>query len=76
MEKKSEFYRRHEKQLRQLLKQIQEELLQENIPFWQERILDETYPGYLNCFDRRGRLEDDRKPGWFVGRLQRPDGTL
>ncbi len=68
MEKKSEFYGRHEKQLRQLLKQIREELLQENIPFWQERILDETYPGYLNCFDRRGRLEDDRKPGWFVGR--------
>lgn len=68
MEKKSEFYTKHEKQLRQLLVKIREELLQENIPFWQERILDEKYPGYLNCFDCRGNLEDTRKPGWFVGR--------
>ncbi len=68
MEKKSEFYRKHEKQLHQLLIQIRGELLEDNIPFWQERILDDQYPGYLNCFDRQGRLEDTRKPGWFVGR--------
>lgn len=68
MERKSEFYIRHEKELRRLLRKVREELLCETIPFWENRVVDREYPGYLNCFDRRGCLYDDRKPGWFVGR--------
>lgn len=68
MEGKSEFYTRHEKELTILLKKIKEELLYEVIPFWEKRVVDETYPGYLNYFDRGGNLFDTKKPGWFVGR--------
>ncbi len=68
MQGKSEFYTRHEKELTILLKKIKEELLYEVIPFWEKRVVDETYPGYLNYFDRRGNLLDTKKPGWFVGR--------
>ncbi len=68
MERKSQFYRNHEKELRCILKAVREELLYEVIPFWEKRVADREYPGYLNCFDRRGNLSDARKPGWFVGR--------
>lgn len=68
MEKNSEFYIRHEKELKNLLVKIKEELLFEAVPFWEKRVVDKEYPGYLNCFDRKGNLFDTRKPGWFVGR--------
>ena len=68
MEGKSEFYIKHEKELRRILKKVREELLFEVVPFWEKRVVDREYPGYLNCFDRQGNLIDERKPGWFVGR--------
>ena len=68
MEGKSEFYVKHEKELRRILKKVREELLFEVVPFWEKRVVDREYPGYLNCFDRQGDLIDVRKPGWFVGR--------
>ncbi|MDE7330760.1 MAG: AGE family epimerase/isomerase [Lachnospiraceae bacterium] len=68
MERKSEFYNSHEKELRRLLRKVREELLCEVVPFWEKRVVDREYPGYLNCFDRQGNLFDGRKPGWFVGR--------
>ena len=68
MEGKSEFYVKHEEELVNLLKKVKEELLFETVPFWEKRVVDKEYPGYLNCFDRQGNLSDTRKPGWFVGR--------
>lgn len=65
---KTEFYRKHEQELRRIHSDIKSELLQETIPFWEERILDKEYPGYFTCFDRTGKLSDTQKPGWFVGR--------
>lgn len=68
MEEKSEFYLKHEKELICLLKKVKEELLFETVPFWEKRVVDKEYSGYLNCFDRQGNLIDSKKPGWFVGR--------
>ena len=67
MEGKSEFYTRHEKELTILLKKIKEELLYEVIPFWEKRVVDETYPGYLNYFDRGGNLFDTKNRGGLWG---------
>lgn len=65
---KTEFYKKHEEELRKILIDMKAELLQETIPFWEERIVDKVYPGYLTCYDRKGQLCDTQKPGWFVGR--------
>lgn len=43
-------------------------LLEDIVPFWEERMLDREYDGYYNCFDREGRRYNDIKCGWFVGR--------
>lgn len=68
MKEKTGFYLKHEKELVKLLEKIKEELLLEVVPFWEKRVVDSEYPGYLNCFDRQGNLFDTKKPGWFVGR--------
>ncbi len=38
------------------------------MPFWDARCIDREYGGYLTCFDRMGRLTDDKKYIWFQGR--------
>lgn len=43
-------------------------LLEDIVPFWEERIVDTEYGGYFNCFDRKGILYKDVKCGWFIGR--------
>ena len=43
-------------------------ILEEVMPFWDERCIDKIYGGYLTCFDRKGVLTDDRKYIWFQGR--------
>ena len=49
-----QFYRRH--------------LLEDVIPFWEQRTKDEACGGYLTCFDRAGRVTDTDKYIWFQGR--------
>lgn len=43
-------------------------VLEDIMPFWDERCIDKVYGGYLTCFDRKGTLTDDRKYIWFQGR--------
>ncbi|MBD5093040.1 MAG: hypothetical protein HDT26_01885 [Subdoligranulum sp.] len=68
MQQRSAFFRRHEAELRNLLARCRRELLDDVIPFWEKRVVDEVYGGYLNCFDRQGVLQSGCKPGWFAGR--------
>lgn len=48
------FYRRH--------------LLEDVMPFWEERTRDADCGGYLTCFDRAGNVTDTDKYMWFQGR--------
>lgn len=76
MNKKSEFYTKHVKQLEKINKKIKDELIDEVIPFWENRIVEPGYPGYLNGFDRKGVLTDTYKAGWFIGRNMYMFATL
>ena len=44
------------------------QLMDEIIPFWEDRVLDKKHGGYFNYFTREGNLYDTLKPGWFIGR--------
>lgn len=70
------FKEKHRKDIETCLASINDEMFNDNIPFWEKRILDPEYPGYLICFDRRGNLTRDLKPGWFVGRTMYTFGLL
>lgn len=62
--------------LKECLRSINDELFNDNIPFWEKRVLDPEYPGYFNCFDRQGYLTNDMKSGWFIGRTMYTFGAL
>ena len=40
---------------------LKNHLLNDIMPFWENRCLDKEYGGYLTCFDRKGGLTDDSK---------------
>ena len=65
---RSLFYEKHEQELKQYLEEYRSWLLDDIVPFWETRVVDKECGGYLNCFDRKGNLTRDCKPGWFVGR--------
>jgi N-acylglucosamine 2-epimerase len=44
-------------------------LLDDTIPFWFPRSVDEEYGGFLTCFDRDGSILQTDKPVWFQGRF-------
>ena len=48
--------------------ELKRHLLDDVMPFWENRCLDREYGGYLTCFDREGRLTDGSKYIWFQGR--------
>ena len=62
------FITRHKAELEDLRKYYEKQLFEDTIPFWEPRIVDKEYGGYFSCFDRKGVLLKDIKPGWFVGR--------
>ena len=37
------------------------------MPFWDRRCIDKEYGGYITCFDREGKMTDDKKYIWFQG---------
>lgn len=43
-------------------------ILEDIMPFWDERCIDKEYGGYFTCFDRWGNRTDDKKYVWFQGR--------
>lgn len=51
----AEFYRR--------------QLLDDCLPFWFPRAVDEDHGGFLHCFDRDGALVDTDKSVWAQGRM-------
>ena len=44
-------------------------LLNDTIPFWQQRIIDETHGGYLHYRDADGSLLSEDKAIWVQGRI-------
>jgi N-acylglucosamine 2-epimerase len=44
-------------------------LLEDTLPFWLPRSLDDEHGGYLTARDRDGTLLDDDKPVWVQGRF-------
>lgn len=64
----SSFREKYMPQIKDLAVYYRRHLLEDIVPFWEERMLDSEYGGYYNCFDREGRLYNDIKCGWFVGR--------
>ena len=62
------FVKAHKAELTDLYEYYDKQLLKDTIPFWEPRIVDKEFGGYFNCFDRKGSLYKDIKPGWFVGR--------
>ena len=53
----------------ELLSVYRDELLQDTLPFWFPRCIDEEYGGYLIARDRKGVLVDDDKGVWQQGRF-------
>lgn len=68
--------RDHEKELRNCLHKVQQELFEEVIPFWEQRVREDGGFGYTVCYDREGRRTKDLRPGWFVGRTMYMFGAL
>ncbi|GAA6410694.1 AGE family epimerase/isomerase [Blautia hominis] len=70
------FVRNHEKELRNCLHKIEQELFEEVIPFWEQRVRTDGGFGYTTCYDRKGGRTKDIRPGWFVGRTMYLFGAL
>ncbi len=47
----------------------QRQLLEDCLPFWFPRAVDEMHGGFVHCFDRDGTLVDDDKSVWAQGRM-------
>ena len=63
-------------QLKELGDFYKNSLLNDTIPFWFPRCLDNEFGGYLIMRDREGSLLDDDKPVWFLGRTAWMASTL
>lgn len=57
------------KRLTELRNIYRDGLLNDTIPFWQSRILDDEYGGYLNYRDADGSLLSTDKAVWVLGRI-------
>ena len=45
------------------------QLLNDTLPFWFPRAVDEKHGGFVHCFDHAGELVDDDKSVWAQGRM-------
>ena len=55
--------------LRRLASEYRSTLVDEVVPFWLPRAVDEEHGGYLIARDRDGSLVDDDKSVWQQGRF-------
>ena len=46
----NDFYTKYKTEIEEIAKNTRKQLLEENIPFWENRILDVEYGGYFNTF--------------------------
>ena len=63
-------------QFLEIAESYKKQLLEDIVPFWQDRVLDTEYGGYFNSFTRDGTLFSENKPGWFVGRTMHTFAAL
>jgi N-acylglucosamine 2-epimerase len=54
--------------LRQLRVDMERELFESVIPFWEKNSWDQKNGGFWNCLDRTGKVFDSTKYGWLQGR--------
>ena len=47
---------------------IKKHILEDIMPFWDNRCIDSEYGGYITCFDRQGKITSTNKYIWFQGR--------
>lgn len=55
--------------LMKLAEFYKQKLLDDCVPFWFPRAIDETHGGFLHCFDRDGTVLDEDKSVWAQGRM-------
>lgn len=55
--------------MRRLADFYKHQLVDDCLPFWFPRAVDETHGGFLHCFDRDGSLVDDDMSVWAQGRM-------
>ena len=48
----NDFYTKYKTEIEEIAKNTRKQLLEENIPFWENRILDVEYGGYFNTFNK------------------------
>ena len=48
-----------------LVSYYEKHILEDVMPFWDRRCIDKEYGGYITCFDREGKMTDDKKYIWF-----------
>ena len=54
---------------RDLAERYQRLLLDDCVPFWFPRSVDQQHGGFLHCLDRDGTLVDSDKSVWAQGRM-------
>jgi len=67
---------KHKDDLHNLLSVYRDGLLDDTIPFWFPRSVDQEYGGFLTSFGRDGTLLQDDKSVWFQGRFSWMLATL
>ena len=60
----------------EIAKDYRAQLLNEIVPFWEDKIVDPNHGGYFNYFTRDGTRYDTLKPGWFQGRTMHTFAAL
>ena len=55
-------------ELQKVKVQLEQELFERVVPFWERHSLDITYGGYFNCLDQDGSIYDTTKHIWLQGR--------
>lgn len=59
----------HAAEQARLMEFYRDRLLNDTIPFWFPRCVDETHGGFLTCLDRNGTVVDTDKSVWAQGRM-------
>jgi N-acylglucosamine 2-epimerase len=57
-----------ERLLKNILPELESELFNSVIPFWQKYSMDRQHGGYYNCLDAKGQVFDTTKYMWLHGR--------
>ena len=56
-------------EIRAAMSRFRNDLLNDTLPFWLNRGVDEKHGGYFTSFDRDGKRLESDKSVWFQGRF-------